>query len=74
MKEQEAYEIDPQTVKQRGEDVEWSPPINADQRLEDARVEDARRRECAIGEISPWQGWPRPGAANPASDQRQTAY
>src|SRR5438309_424538 len=24
-KEQEAYEIDPQTVKPRGEDVEWSP-------------------------------------------------
>jgi hypothetical protein len=25
MKEQEVYEIDPQTVKPRGEDVEWSP-------------------------------------------------
>src|SRR5260370_35477284 len=34
MKEQEAYEIDPQTVKQRAEDVEWSPADNPDQPLE----------------------------------------
>jgi hypothetical protein len=34
MKEQEAYEIDPQTVKQRGEDVEWSPADKPDQPLE----------------------------------------
>lgn len=34
MKEQEAYEIDPQTVKQRGEDVEWSPTDKPDQPLE----------------------------------------
>ena len=34
MKEQEAYEIDPQTVKQRGEDVEWSPADRPDQPLE----------------------------------------
>ena len=33
-KEQEAYEIDPQTVKQRGEDVEWSPADRPDQPLE----------------------------------------
>ncbi len=34
MKEQEAYEIDPQTVKQRGEDVEWSPADKPEQPLE----------------------------------------
>jgi len=34
MKEQEAYEIDPQTVKQRGEDVEWSPADKPDQPIE----------------------------------------
>src|SRR5260370_41093824 len=34
MKEQEAYEIDPQTVKPRGEDVEWSPADKPDQPLE----------------------------------------
>jgi hypothetical protein len=34
MKEQEAYEIDPQTVKQRGEDVEWSPTDKPDQPLD----------------------------------------
>ncbi len=34
MKEQEAYEIDPQTVKQRGEEVEWSPADRPDQPLE----------------------------------------
>ena len=33
-KEQEAYEIDPQTVKPRGEDVEWSPADKPDQPLE----------------------------------------
>ena len=33
-KEQEAYEIDPQTVKPRGEDVEWSPADKGDQPLE----------------------------------------
>jgi len=34
MKEQEAYEIDPQTVKPRGEEVEWSPADKPDQPLE----------------------------------------
>ncbi len=34
MKEQEAYEIDPQTVKPRGEDVEWSTADKPDQPLE----------------------------------------
>ncbi len=34
MKEQEAYEIDPQTVKQRGEDVEWSPTDKPEQPIE----------------------------------------
>jgi len=34
IKEQEAYEIDPQTVKQRGEDVEWSPADKPDQPIE----------------------------------------
>ncbi len=34
MKEQEAYEIDPQTVKPRGEDVEWSPADKPDTPLE----------------------------------------
>jgi hypothetical protein len=34
MKEQEAYEIDPQTVKPRGEDVEWSPTDKPEQPLE----------------------------------------
>jgi len=33
-KEQEAYEIDPQTVKPRGKDVEWSPADKSDQPLE----------------------------------------
>jgi len=33
-KEQEAYEIDPRTVKQHGEDVEWSPADKPDQPLE----------------------------------------
>ena len=33
-KEQEAYEIDPQTVKPRGEDVEWSPADKPDVPLE----------------------------------------
>jgi hypothetical protein len=34
MKEQEAYEIDPQTVKPRGEGVEWSLAGKPDQPLE----------------------------------------
>src|SRR5260370_22109998 len=34
MKEEEAYEIDPQTVKPRGEDVEWSPADKPDQPIE----------------------------------------
>ena len=34
LKEQEAYEIDPQTVKPRGEDVEWSLADKPDQPLE----------------------------------------
>ena len=34
MKEQEAYEIDPQTVKQRGEGVEWSTADKPDQPIE----------------------------------------
>jgi hypothetical protein len=34
MKEQEAYEIDPQTVKPHGEDVEWSASEAPDQPLE----------------------------------------
>ena len=44
MKEQEAYEIDPQTVKQRGEDVEWSPADKPDQPLEtpDWKTKDLR--------------------------------
>ena len=33
-REQEAYEIDPQTVKPRGEDVEWSPADKPDQPLQ----------------------------------------
>ena len=33
-KEQEVYEIDPQTVKPRGEDVEWSPADKPEQPLE----------------------------------------
>jgi len=33
-KEQEAYEIDPQTVKPRGNDVEWSSADKPDQPLE----------------------------------------
>ena len=34
LKEQEAYEIDPQTVKPAGENVEWSPTDKSDQPLE----------------------------------------
>jgi len=34
MKEQEAYEIDPQMVKQRGEGVEWSTADKPDQPIE----------------------------------------
>jgi hypothetical protein len=34
MKEQEVYEIDPQTVKPRGEGVEWSPADKPEQPLE----------------------------------------
>jgi hypothetical protein len=34
MKEQEVYEIDPQTVKPHGEDVEWSASEAPDQPLE----------------------------------------
>jgi hypothetical protein len=34
LKEQEAYEIDPQTVKAAGENVEWSPTDKPDQALE----------------------------------------
>ena len=34
MKEQEAYEIDPQTVKLHGEDVEWSTADKPDQPIE----------------------------------------
>jgi hypothetical protein len=33
-KEQEAYEIDPQTVKPRGEDVEWSTADKPDEPIE----------------------------------------
>ena len=33
-KEQEAYEIDPQTVKPHGEDVEWSPTDKPEKPLE----------------------------------------
>ena len=44
MKEQEAYEIDPQTVKLRGEDVEWSLADKPDQPLEtpDWKTKDLR--------------------------------
>ena len=44
MKEQEAYEIDPQTVKPRGEDVEWSLADKPDQPLEtpDWKTKDLR--------------------------------
>src|SRR2546429_6160038 len=43
-KEQEAYEIDPQTVKQHGEDVEWSLADKPDQPLEtpDWKTKDLR--------------------------------
>ena len=43
-KEQEAYEIDPQTVKLHGEDVEWSPADKPDQPLEtpDWKTKDLR--------------------------------
>ena len=34
LKEQEAYEIDPQTVKPAGDSVEWSPADKPDQPLE----------------------------------------
>src|SRR5713226_10065665 len=34
VKEQEAYEIDPQTVKPRGDDVEWSPADKPDEPIE----------------------------------------
>jgi hypothetical protein len=34
MKEQEVHEIDPQTVKPHGDDVEWSAPETPDQPLE----------------------------------------
>jgi hypothetical protein len=34
VKEQEAYEIDPQTVKPHGDDVEWSPADKPDEPLE----------------------------------------
>jgi len=34
MKEQEVYELDPQTVKPRGEEVEWSDSDALDQPLE----------------------------------------
>lgn len=34
MKEQEVYELDPQTVKQHGEDVEWSDSDAPDRPLE----------------------------------------
>src|SRR5437762_12397028 len=34
MREQEAYEIDPQTVKPHGEEVEWSPSDKPEQPLE----------------------------------------
>jgi len=34
MKEQEVYEIDPQAVKARGEDVEWSPADKPDEPIE----------------------------------------
>jgi hypothetical protein len=34
MKEQEVYEIDPQTVKPHGEDVEWSPADTSAQPLD----------------------------------------
>jgi len=43
-KEQEAYEIDPQTVKPHGEDVEWSTTDKPDQPIGNSRVENARRR------------------------------
>ena len=33
-KEQEAYEIDPQTVKPRGDEVEWSPADKPDEPIE----------------------------------------
>jgi hypothetical protein len=33
-REQEVYEIDPQTVKQHGDDVEWSPADKPEQPLE----------------------------------------
>src|SRR5256884_6729679 len=44
MKEQEVYEIDPQTVKQQGEDVEWSLAGKPDQPLEtpDWKTKDLR--------------------------------
>ena len=44
MKEQEAYEIDPQTVKPHGEDVEWSPADKPNQPLEtpDWKTKDLR--------------------------------
>jgi hypothetical protein len=44
MKEQEAYEIDPQTVKPHGEDVEWSPADKPDQPIEtpEWKVRDLR--------------------------------
>jgi len=69
----EAYEIDPQTVKQRGEDVEWSPLINPINRSR-LRVENARRWQRATGEVSPRQGWPHPGAANPLLINGKPAY
>jgi hypothetical protein len=44
MKEQEAYEIDPQTVKPHGEDVEWSLADKPDQPIEtpEWKVRDLR--------------------------------
>ncbi len=47
MKEQEAYEIDPQTVKPRGEDVEWSLADKPEQPMEtpDWKTKDLRSLE-----------------------------
>jgi hypothetical protein len=46
MKEREVYEVDPQTVKPHGEDVEWS---NADAR--DQPLEISEWKERNVGQL-----------------------
>ena len=67
IKEQEAYEVDPQTVKPQGDNVEWStsdlpsdPIETSEWKVRDVGLVDPRQRAVALLRIGAAGGHPAP--------------